>query len=117
MITSLISFQIVKFIIGGLILILFTFLIFAGLLIFKSHDFENIFTKEQKEQLDYIVDTYYLIYIIDTKLDDKSKEKVEHDIFQVQNYLMEMARIVGSCAGKVYVKTKIEIMCKSNSNE
>lgn len=36
MITALISFQVVKFIIGGLILILLTFLIFAGLLMFNA---------------------------------------------------------------------------------
>lgn len=112
MITALISFQIVKFIIGGLILILFTFLIFAGLLLFKSHDFENMFTKNQKQQLDYIVDTYYLIYTIDSKLDDNSKDKVKNDILQIQNYLMEMAKIVGGRAGEVYVITRMEVMCK-----
>ena len=112
MITALISFQIVKFIIVGLILILFTFLIFTGILLFKSHDFGDIFTEIQQKQLDYIVDTCYLLYIIDTKLDDKSKYKVEHDIIQLQTYLMEMAKIVGGCAGEVYVKTKMEIMCK-----
>ena len=112
MITALISFQIVKFIIGGLILILFTFLIFAGLLLFKSHDFENIFTKSQKQQLDYIVKTYYLIYITDTKLDEKSRDKINDDVIQMQNYLMEMARMVGGCAGEVYVQTQMDIMCK-----
>ena len=112
MIIALISFQIVKFIIGGLILILLTFLIFAGLLLFKSNDFESMFTKSQQKQLDYIVDTYYLIYTIDSKLDDKSKDKVKHEILQIQNYLMEMAKIVGWRDGEVYIQTQMDIMCK-----
>ena len=112
MITALISFQIVKFIIGLLVLVLFTFLIFAGILLFKSNDLDKMFTKSQKEQLDYLVNTYHLIYIIDNKLDDKERDKIKHEIFQIQNYIMEMAKIVAGAAGEVYVTCKMEKMCR-----
>lgn len=112
MITALILSQIDKYIIGFYILMMIAFAITYTSIMSGHNYFKKVFTKSQKEQLDYIVDTYYRIYIIDSKLDDKSKDKVNHDIFQLQNYLMEMARIVGGCAGDVYVKTKMEIMCK-----
>ena len=113
MILAITLLQIAKLAIGCLILALFTFLIFATILVFKGHDFKNVFTKIQKQQLDCIVKTYYLIYIFDTKLDEKSRDKINDDVIQMQNYLMEMARIIGGQDGEVYVQTQMEIMCKN----
>ena len=108
MITALISFQMVKFIIGLLILVLFTFLIFAGLLMFKSHDFENLFTKSQKHQLDSLLDIYTNLYLIDEELNEENKDKIKGELLGIQTDVMLLAEDVAGKSGLYYVQSKME---------
>ena len=108
MIAALISFQIVKFIIGLLILVLFTFLIFAGLLIFKSNDFENLFTKSQKQQLDSLLNIYMNLYLIDKELDEENKDKIKGELLAIQTDVMLLAENMAGKSGLYYVQSKME---------
>ena len=108
MIAALISFQIVKFIIGLLILVLFTFLIFAGLLMFKSNDLDKMFTKSQKEQLDSLLNIYMNLYLIDEELDEENKDKIKGELLAIQTDVMLLAEDVAGKRGLYYVQSKME---------
>ena len=108
MITALISFQLVKFIIGLLILVLFTFLIFAGILMFKSNDLDKMFTKSQKEQLDSLLNIYMNLYLIDKELDEENKDKIKGELLVIQTDVMLLAEYVAGKRGLYYVQSKME---------
>ena len=108
MITALISFQLVKFIIGLLILVLFTFLIFAGILMFKSNDLDKMFTKSQKEQLDSLLNIYMNLYLIDKELDEENKDKIKGELLVIQTDVMLLAEYVAGKSGLYYVQSKME---------
>ena len=108
MITALISYQIVKFVIGLLILVLFTFLIFAGILMFKSNDLDKMFTKSQKEQLDSLLNIYMNLYLIDKELDEENKDKIKGELLGIQTDVMLLAEDVAGKSGLYYVQSKME---------
>ena len=108
MIAALISFRLVKFIIGLLILVLFTFLIFAGLLMFKDNDFDKMFTKSQKEQLNSLLNIYMNLYLIDEELDEENKDKIKGELLAIQTDVMLLAEDVAGKRGLYYVQSKME---------
>ena len=108
MITALISFQMVQFIIGLLILVLFTFLIFDGLLMFKSNDLDKMFTKSQKQQLDSLLNIYMNLYLIDKELDEENKDKIKGELLGIQTDVMLLAEDVAGKSGLCYVQSKME---------
>ena len=108
MITALISFQMVQFIIGLLILVLFTFLIFSGLLMFKSNDLDKMFTKSQKQQLDSLLNIYMNLYLIDKELDEENKDKIKGELLGIQTDVMLLAEDVSGKSGLYYVQSKME---------
>lgn len=112
MITALISFQIVKFIIVLLLAILFAFSVFVVLMFFsnKDKDFKFIFTKTQKQQLDSLLNIYVNLYLIDEELDEENKDKIKTWLLGMQTDVMLLAEDVAGKNGLGYVQIKMEYL-------